>query len=345
VIVLLEGPSGSGKTKWREPSLYLVAVRHTRSRITRQKPHQQCSIHSLAKILLATDNSLMNRMNNHAAASPWSKVAQFAVISLVCFLLGMLLLFLMVWKAAELVALGLIGRLYYIVLLPLGLSAAGFLFGVVHSYARYSGKQFGGTLTLGGPIIAFLLVVILGFVLVPDLSTFPVTVYVQGPGGPQDIVLRNSGEVYIDLGGDRRHVAIGDQGQAYFPAISANFRGQEVPIWVRSDKFEASDQKFKLDGRSVYLAVHRRPGKIVGQVESEVPGCISGAKIAVAGIAASIDPATGHFELTIPGDKLQDDLVLEAAAAGCDSEKYNVVPNSNELVVTLRKRTSPAAKE
>ncbi|HEV3165304.1 MAG TPA: hypothetical protein VGZ22_14855, partial [Isosphaeraceae bacterium] len=168
-------------------------------------------------------------------STPWSKIAPFALISLVCFLLGTLLLFLVVWKAEKLVALGLSGRLFYIVLLPLGLAVAGFLFGALKSDAVYSGRQLGGTLSLGGPIVAFLLVVILGFFLVPDPSTFPLTVYVHGPGGLSDIVLRNSGEVFMDLDGDRRHVAIGDQGQAYFPAVPATFRARDVPVWVVSD--------------------------------------------------------------------------------------------------------------
>src|ERR1051326_5892391 len=150
-------------------------------------------------------------------ARGWAKIAPYAVASLICFLLGALLLFFMVWKAEKLGALGLSGRMYYVVLLPLGAAVAGFLFGVVQSYATFKGKQFGGTLVLGGPIVGFFLVVVLGFVLVSDPSTFPVTFYVHGPGGLTDTVLRSSGEVFVDLAGDRRHVAIGDQGQAFFP--------------------------------------------------------------------------------------------------------------------------------
>jgi hypothetical protein len=190
----------------------------------------------------------------------WSEIAPFVFIALGSFLLGALLLFFMIWKAEELVALGLTGRVYYIVLLPLGLAAAAFLFGVVKSYATYRGRQLGGKLVLGGPIIAFLLVVILGFVLVPDPSTFPLTVFVHGPGGPQDIVLRNSGEVFVDLGGDRRHVQIGDQGQAYFPAIPANFHGQAIPAWVESETYESVNPQAKqrLNSTTLYLAVRKK---------------------------------------------------------------------------------------
>ena len=70
-------------------------------------------------------------------------------------------------------------------------------------------------------------------------------------GGPQEIVLRNSGRVVMDLGLDRRSEPIGENGQAFFPAIPANFRGQNVHIAVESANFETinSSQELRLDGR------------------------------------------------------------------------------------------------
>lgn len=282
---------------------------------------------------------------NARQLSSWAKIAPFAFISLAGFLAAAALVFLMVWKAETLVSLGLTGKLYYVVLLPLGLSVAAFLFGVLQSYAAYEGNQLGGKLVLGGPIIAFLLVVILGFVLVPDPSTFSLTVYVHGSGGVQDTVLRNSGEVFLDLGGDRRHMQIGDQGQAYFPAIPANFRGQEVPVWVGSDKFEsvAPDRGLRLDKTAIYLPVRRKAGRISGRIDTEDGLCLPGAQVRVAGLSAPVDPVSGHFELTVPGDRLQDDLELQAVAPGCVSKSYNVVPNANEIAIPLaRQQAKPA---
>jgi hypothetical protein len=280
-------------------------------------------------------------------ASRWQDIAPYAIISLVSFLLGTLLLFFMVWKAEKLVALGLAGRLYYIVLLPLGLSVAGFLFGVVQSYATFRGRHLGGTLVLGGPIVGFLLVVVLGFVLVPNLSTFPVTFFVHGPGGPQDIVLQNSGEVLMDLGGDRRKAAIGEQGQAYFPAIPANFRGQEVPVWVNSDKFESAEanKKHKLEHEGIYLVVRRKAGRLYGLVESEDLKCLSGVRVQVAGLVVPVNPDSGRFDFSVPGDHLQDELVLDATSPGCTPQHLNVVPNSNEITITLHRLPGGSAKE
>lgn len=283
----------------------------------------------------------MTNKSNQKTAGEWTKIAPYAIISLISFLLGSLLLVFMVWKAEKLVALGLAGRLYYSVLLPLGLAVAAFLFGVVQSYATFKGKQFGGNLVLGGPIVGFFLVVILGLVFVPDPSTFPVTFYVHGPGGPQDTVLRNSGEIWVDLAGDRRKVAIGDQGQALFPAIPANFRGQEVLAWVVSEKFEPAEtnKKYKLDGQPVYLAVRRKQGRLFGLIQSEEPRCLAGAKAEVAGTPVPVNPDSGRFDVSIPGDRVQDELTLDVSGPGCLTQHLQVVPNSNEIRVTLQRAT------
>jgi SEFIR domain len=264
------------------------------------------------------------------------EIALYGVISLISFLCGVVLLGLLIWNANLLARLGLTGNLYYLVLLPMGLAAAGFLFGVVRSYARYSGKQLRGMLEPGGPIVAFLFVVILGFVLVKPVTTFPLTVYVHGKNGPQDLVLRNSGDVLLDLGLDRRRQPIGSEGQAYFPAIPPNFRGQEVPIGVESATFELSDpkQKRRLDGSSIYLSVQKKAGHLSGHVQDENGNPIPGATIHVAGLSEVTDSA-GHFEFVIPGDRLQPELELEAISAGYASKHYRVLPNANEVVIPL----------
>ena len=269
----------------------------------------------------------------------WREIALYGVISLISFLCGVVLLGLMILNADLLGHLGLTGNLYYLVLLPMGLASAGFLFGVLRIYARYSGKQLGGMLELSGPIVAFLLVVILGFVLVKPVTTFPLTVYVHGEGGPQDVVLRNSGDVLLDLGEDRRRQPIGADGQAYFPAIPATFQGQEVPISVDSDAFEVNDakQKLRLDGGSIYLPLQRKAGHLSGWVKDEKGNPVPGATVNIAGLSKVTDSA-GHFEFTIPGHQMQGELQLEALAPGYAPVNLNsVVPGGNPLTIQLQR--------
>ena len=265
------------------------------------------------------------------------EIIPYALIALASFLCGIGVLGLMLWKAEALTKLGLIGNLYYVVLLPLGLCAAVFLFGVVRSFARYKGEQYGGTLELGGPIVAFVLVVGGGFVLVPKPpSTFPLTVYVHGEAARSDLVLRNSGRVFVDLDGDRQSRSIGENGEAYFPAIPDRFRGQEVPIWVDATGFESTivDQKQRVDGGSLYLPVRKKSGHVSGRVQDQDGNPISGAELSVAGMLTHSD-VSGHFEFIITGDKLEQEMDLQAVAQDYKTQKYKVVPNANELTVTL----------
>jgi len=269
------------------------------------------------------------------------EILPYALIALASFLCGIGVLGLMLWKAEALTRLGLIGKLYYIVLFPLGLCAAVFLFGVVRSFARYKGAQYGGTLELGGPIVAFVLVIGGGFVLVPKPpSTFPLTVYVHGDAGQHDLVLRNSGRVFVDLDGDRRSESIGENGQAYFPAIPDRFRGQDVPIWVDAKGFEPTiaNQKARVDGASLYLPVRRKSGHVSGRVQDQDGNPIANADLTMAGLSGHSD-VSGHFEFIIPGEKLEQEMDLQAVAPGHRTQKYKVVPDGNELTVTLP--TSP----
>lgn len=281
------------------------------------------------------------RATQKARASPsgggrWRDIGPYASITLACFAVGVGLVFLMVWKADKLVALGLTGKLYYVVLLPLGLAAAGFLFGILRSYARYHGKVLGGVLELGGPVVVFALVLVLGFLLPAPETPFGITVFVHGERGIQDLVLKNSGYVILDLGPDRRRQPIGEKGEAYFSGIPANFRGQEVGAWVESEKFESvgGRQKHRIEAADLYLPVRRRSGRVFGRVQDPNGNALFGAEVRVAGLSTSTDKA-GHFEITVPGDRMAEELDLEAVASSYAPGRLKVVPNANAITVIL----------
>ena len=280
-----------------------------------------------------------NSSRGQSTPQTWSKIAPYAVLSLCSFLLFLLLLALLLWNAERLVALGLTGNLYYLVLVPLGLSASAFLFGALRSYAQYRGKQFGGVLELGGPVVLFLLVLILGFWLPKPASNFPLTVYVHGPGGPQDLVLRGSGYIMLDVGGERKKRPIGNDGEVVFSEIPANFRGQEVTIALDVDGYELVDarQKAHLTENSVYVEVRKKPGRIRGYVHDEDGKPLAAVSIVVAGLTASTNQ-DGYFDLVIPGDQLQPSLTLKAAASGFEPWSDTVVPNSNDVTITLHRQ-------
>ena len=155
---------------------------------------------------------------------------------------------------------------------------------------------------LGGPIVACALVVWGGFQLAPSAPPLTLTVFVHGSAGLQDTVLRNSGNVTLDLGSDRRREHIGDKGEATFPQVPAAFRGRAVPVSVDAP-YEAVPKTLTLDSESVYLEVRHKSGTITGRVQDEgqPPLPVEGAILLIGGLRAVSGPG-GQFQFTIPGD-------------------------------------------
>ena len=199
-----------------------------------------------------------------------------------------------------LVRLGLEGRLFYIALVPLGIAVAVLLFGVLKSYAAYKGQVSGGSLEVIGSIVVFLLVVILGFGLVPNPTPFALTVFVHGERGRQDLVLRNEGAVLIDIGGDRRRASIGDLGQAFFASIPPNFRGQSVPVSVDADGYEVASGKgyMPIASDNLYLLVRPKEIALSGYVKAADGEPILGATVSVGNQHVTTD-SRGFFTVSL----------------------------------------------
>ncbi len=176
-------------------------------------------------------------------------------VALICFIL---LLFTLLHFAEKLVGLGLWQGFYYPVLIFMGLSAGSAIAAVRESQATYTGKLFDGTLRLKGPVVVAAIVVVGGYFFGPKPTTFPLTVYVHGEAGPQDIVLQKNGSVSLKLGPNIETAPIEKNGQAFFPAVPSDFRGQQVQAWVESDDYESPSPNAKIEGISLDLQVKKK---------------------------------------------------------------------------------------
>jgi hypothetical protein len=271
--------------------------------------------------------------------SPPSLGASVAIAA-ASFMAALAVLLLLVYKAQALVALGMAGNLFYIVLVPLGLSVAAFLFGILRSRAAYAGKPFGGTLELSGPPVVFFLVVVLGFNLIPSPQVFALTVFVHGESGRQDLLLRNEGSVLLFVGSDLKREPIGIDGQAKFMGIPGSFRGQKVPVAIDAEGYELATEnvRISLDAESADIAVRAKPALLIGYVREENSQPIADATVSVVGATARTD-STGFFRLTLSGAVLKKDLAVQVTAPGYGSWFGTAVPGSNELVVILARRS------
>jgi hypothetical protein len=173
----------------------------------------------------------------------------------------------------------------------------------------------------------------------PPASNFTLTVYVHGQAGLQDLILRSQGAVLLDLGSDRRREPIRDKGQAFFPEIPASFRGQAVNVGLDANGYELADPwpKRSLKNTSLYLSVRKKPGVFKGHVQDEQGRPVVGASITVADLT-TIANEHGNFELTVPPERLQDELPLLVLAKGYSPWNGTAVHGSNEIAVTLTRK-------
>jgi hypothetical protein len=282
----------------------------------------------------------MSRSQTSADEFSWSRIVPFAIVSLVGFVSGAGLLFLLLKSRAT----PLEPSLYYLVLIPFALSTAAFLFGALSSYAFYKGKVLNGTIRLGGPIVGFALVMIGGFVL-PPRHDFDITVFVRGKEA-KDLVLQRIGRVYLQLGADLRHEEIDDKGQVTFKNISSEFHNKSVLVWVEAADYESdTNVTHELDQPILTLTVHKKPGMVKGKtVEVAADGTllsISNATVRVAGtdLRASTD-SSGQFVLFIPGDQMARELLLEADAPDYSRATKFAAPGSDQVVLPLSRRRS-----
>jgi hypothetical protein len=233
-----------------------------------------------------------------AQPAGWREIGPHAILSLGAFVAGLVLVVILLRNAELVQRVMHEGQFFYLILLPLGLSVAAFLFGALRSVALYKGSQFGGALELGGPIVGFALVVWIGISIRPPDSVknnFDQTVFVHGPGGRNDIVLRNHGEVRLDLGGNRVKALIREDGQAIFPEIPASFRNQLVTVGIDDTDYELVDgQQRQIGEPSLYLEVRRKPVHILGNVVDEEGTAVQAASVTVVGAPPATTDSSGN---------------------------------------------------
>ncbi|HXO19141.1 MAG TPA: hypothetical protein VOA87_04365, partial [Thermoanaerobaculia bacterium] len=206
--------------------------------------------------------------------------------------------------APRLAQYGLTGYLVYLVLVPLGLGAAGFLSGAMRSLARYEGKLWFGALRLGGPVVVFGLVVLGGFFLGQPAGTLQLAVRVYGPGGSGDVVRR--GSVRLIVGQATLVAPIDGNGAAYFPEVPAKFRGQPVAIEPEVEGYRARDpgpRPLPADGvLRLDLEKTVRSTTAAGTVLATDGRPVAGASVNLeSGLAVGTTDGLGNFKLEVKG--------------------------------------------
>jgi len=245
-----------------------------------------------------------------------------------------LLLFL-VFGADRIVSAGLDHRVFYVLLVPLGMSAAAFAFGAMKSTASYRGER-GGDVTLTGPAVFAALVVVGGFFLVPEGGLRSVAVRVDRTttdgGGPVGGAL-----VRLDWGPQRLSQTTDASGQASFLGLPPGVSG--VTVSAEAEGFESVTEALETvpaDGVvRLALASRSRVRSLRGTVLDRVTRApLSGVVLSFgSGLAVDTTDAQGNFVVSLEAPVSGHTVVIgtQGDSVGLNTE----VPVSNEEPVTL----------
>lgn len=227
---------------------------------------------------------------------------------------------------------------YFFTLCALGLCVALILFGVLHSHAQVRGRPVGLTIKAGGPAAMWIIVVLFGWVFAPSSETFTATVYVHGQNGKSDVPLRNEGKVFLDLGGKRDPVAIGENGQAVFTEVPGKFRNQPINVGLLHIKWELSPANqapvLKPEG-AVYVSIAPMIRHLEGRVVNEDGQPVADAEVNF-GKHSTKTNTQGWFSLELQADMDKEGVML-ITAPGYQAHRGIAVPGSSEISVMLKR--------
>lgn len=241
-----------------------------------------------------------------------------------------------IYEREKLSSYGLLASIYFLgLILIAGFIAIG-IYRINPEKSSFSGKFCGGHLKLRGSAVIFFVIMAIGFKFAPTTDSFAVTIFVHGPGGQHDLLLRGEGKVALDLREDRRYEAIDEKGAAHFLGIPAISRGKEAFISVEANGFELNGQNsIKLDSGSIYLPIRKKDGIFRGSVFSELGNEIYNAVINIEEFATETDE-NGQFVLKVPGERLRNKMRLYVKATEFIAQEHYVVPGSNEIQIRLQ---------
>ncbi|MEO8400070.1 MAG: carboxypeptidase-like regulatory domain-containing protein [Ignavibacteriaceae bacterium] len=258
-------------------------------------------------------------------------------ISGAAFLISILLAVLLIIFSGKLSSYGITKSFYYIILIPIGLCAAAFLFGAMHSHAKYVGKNSYGQLELTGPVVIFCLVIAGGFYLAKPDSSFLLTVRVQAENNKTI----NKGTVTADFGSQRLKREIGENGEVLFAEVSSQFIGKKINLNAEVEGYKIKNETVQTipDDKIIYLDLEKRKDSTLvrGTVIDSAGNPISDVFIDFeSGLASTSSDNTGRFNLTIPEPVGASVLLIASKNGKVGYKEYVTIPERNSLIINFK---------
>src|SRR6476469_5017260 len=147
---------------------------------------------------------------------------------------------------------------YFFLLVILALMAAGFLFGALRSHAKYSGKAYGGTLELSGPIVVLALIIFLGYKFRPAERSFSFTVNVFSGNDSSQAIKTGYTELFFGTAHQTKNIS---EGQSVFSEVPYDYKGKTVTVITHAEgyKTKKSDLVIPYEDIPVNLYLQKIP--------------------------------------------------------------------------------------
>ena len=248
----------------------------------------------------------------------------------------LVLAILMILFAPNITGAGITKSIYYIVLIPVGLASAAFLFGALHSSAKYSGKTSYGTIELTGPVVIFCLVVIGGFYFATPDSEFLLTIRTNLVNEPDKIL--NHGSLILDIGEQRLDKQLNENGEVTFAGVPSRYLGKSVNIipQIKGYKIKGSNLILIPDDRIIYLELEERKDSTLlrGRVINETGNPVDSVIIDIeSGLASSVTDENGLFTLIVPASKGETVLLTALKNGMTGYREFVTVPEKGSIEV------------
>ena len=243
---------------------------------------------------------------------------------------------LMIIFAPNITGAGITKSIYYIVLIPVGLASAAFLFGALRSSAKYSGKSSYGSIELTGPVVIFCLVVIGGFYFATPDSEFLLTVRTSIVNEPEKIL--SHGSLILDIGEQRLDKQLNENGEVSFAGVPSRYLGKSVNIipQIKGYRIKGSSSIKIPDNRVIYLELEERKDSTLlrGRVINESGNPVDSVIIDIeGGLASSVTDENGLFTITVPAAKGETVLLTALKNGITGYREFITVPERGSIEV------------
>jgi hypothetical protein len=251
------------------------------------------------------------------------KTNVWLIVSGIAFILTILASAILIFYGNQLESIGIAGIFYYIILVPLGFSAAAFLSGAMKSYASYTTHEsFAyGKIKLAGPVVIFALVVGGGFIM-PNLDKEDqFNLKFRIISNDMATHLFNEGKFILYIGQEPKTANIHD-GEASFFNIPESFNNKSVKILPVIDKFQlAGSDEVLISYKDNYIDIEVERTKeslvtvIRGSIINSENAPVKNAFVNLeSGLATGYTDQNGDFSFAVPkpsGEKVNLKVLVD----------------------------------